>query len=111
MHGVIEAAGRWVEAAGVVVTLIGAAYALVRFAFSAFLQQPEAYREFRRNLGRAILIGLEFLIIGDIIGTVVLQPSLENLSVLAGIVLVRTFLSFALEVEIEGRWPWNRASS
>ena len=59
--------------------------------------------------GRSILLGLEFLVAADIIRTVALQPSLQNVAVLGLIVLIRTFLSFSLEVEIDGRWPWRRA--
>jgi hypothetical protein len=59
--------------------------------------------------GRSILLGLEFLVAADIIRTVAVQPSLENVAVLGLIVLIRTFLSFSLEVEIDGRWPWRRA--
>jgi hypothetical protein len=58
---------------------------------------------------RSILLGLEFLVAADIIRTVAVQPSLENVAVLGLIVLIRTFLSFSLEVEIDGRWPWRRA--
>ena len=66
-----------------------------------------AYKAYRRNLGRGILLGLEFLVIADIIGTVAVEPSFHNLGVLGLIVLIRTFLSFSLEVEIEGRLPWR----
>jgi uncharacterized membrane protein len=66
-----------------------------------------AYKAYRRNLGRGILLGLEFLVIGDIIGTVAIEPTFHNLGVLGLIVLIRTFLSFSLEVEIEGHWPWH----
>ena len=69
-----------------------------------------AYEGLRANLARGILLGLEFLVAADIIGTVALTPTFESLGVLAGIVLIRTFLSFSLEVEIEGRWPWQRKS-
>ena len=63
---------------------------------------------FRSNLGRSILLGLEFLVAADIINTVAVEPTIQSLIVLAGIVLIRTFLSFSLEVEIEGRWPWQK---
>ena len=62
----------------------------------------------RRQVGRAILLGLEFLVAADIIGTVAVQPTLRSVSVLGLIVLVRTFLSMALEIEMEGRLPWRR---
>jgi uncharacterized membrane protein len=68
-----------------------------------------AYHAYRRNLGRGILLGLEFLVIADIIGTVAIEPTFRNLGVLGLIVLIRTFLSFSLEVEIEGRLPWKQS--
>ena len=68
----------------------------------------DAYQKLRADLGRAILLGLEFLVIADIIGTVAVEPTLQNLGVLAVIVAIRTLLSFALEVEVSGRWPWQR---
>lgn len=66
-----------------------------------------AFRSYRAYLGRAILLGLEFLVAADIIRTVSEKPTLQKVVVLAVIVLVRTFLSFTLEVELEGRWPWQ----
>ena len=70
--------------------------------------RSDAYQLYRQNLGRAILLGLEFLVAGDIIRTVAVSPTFRSLGVLAGIVLIRTFLSMALQLEIEGRWPWQR---
>jgi hypothetical protein len=70
----------------------------------------KAYRIVRTVFGRSILLGLEFLVAADIIRTVAVQPSLQNVAVLGLIVLIRTFLSFSLEVEIDGRWPWRRAT-
>lgn len=67
----------------------------------------QIYHTFRTNLARGILLGLEFLIAADIIGTVTVQPTLDNLMVLGLIILVRTFLSFTLDLEINGRWPWQ----
>ena len=67
----------------------------------------ERYRELRADLGRAILLGLEFLVAGDIVGTVAIEPTFRTLGVLALIVAIRTFLSFTLELEITGRWPWQ----
>lgn len=71
------------------------------------LEQP--YQAYRGDLGRAILLGLEFLVAADIVGTVVVDPTFAHLGVLGLIVLIRTALSFALEVEINGRWPWQEA--
>jgi len=68
------------------------------------------YTRFRRVLGRAILLGLELLVAADIIKTVAVTPTLESVGVLAIIVLIRTFLSWSLELEISGRWPWQKRS-
>ena len=108
----ILASARFVELAGVVVLLIGAALAAIVFIrrLGGAVAFETAYTGLRRDLGRAILLGLELLVIADIIGTVAIEPSLANLAVLAVIVLIRTFLSFALELEVSGRWPWQRES-
>ena len=104
-----EPATRLIELVGVLLILGGAAAATVRF-FTRWVSTgfDSAYREYRQHLGRAILLGLEFLVAGDIINTVAVDPTFRSVGVLAGIVAIRTFLSFSLEVEIDGRWPWNR---
>jgi uncharacterized membrane protein len=68
----------------------------------------ECYRRFRSDFGKSILLGLEFLIASDIVGTVAVGPTFRDLGVLGLLVLIRTFLSFALELEITGRWPWQK---
>jgi uncharacterized membrane protein len=68
---------------------------------------PKTYRRYRERLGQAILLGLEFLVAADIIGTVAVDPTFRNVGILGAVVAIRTFLSFALEVEIQGRWPWQ----
>ncbi len=99
-----------IEAAGVAAIVIGClaalAVALVRLGRGETFNA--AYHVFRTSLARGILLGLEFLVAADIIGTVAVEPTLQNLAVLALIVLIRTFLSFSLQLEIEGRWPWQR---
>ena len=103
---------RWIELVGVAVILIGVVLSTMRFVIRwASTELNVAYREYRQQLGRAILLGLEFLVAGDIINTVAVDPTFRSVGVLAGIVAIRTFLSFSLEVEIEGRWPWARAAS
>jgi uncharacterized membrane protein len=99
-----------VEIAGVAVILIGALSATWIFLRAAPLGMgwAEAFHEYRANLGRGILLGLELLVAADIIGTVAVEPTIENLAVLGLIVLIRTFLSFALQVEIDGCLPWRR---
>jgi uncharacterized membrane protein len=103
---------RVVELVGVVLILGGAAAATVRFLTKWISTDLDAaYREYRQHLGRAILLGLEFLVAGDIINTVAVDPTFRSVGVLAGIVAIRTFLSFSLEVEIEGRWPWAKSQA
>jgi uncharacterized membrane protein len=115
-HEVLKHAIEWttrvIEILGILIILIGAAVALVRFAIGLDRQEgADRVSSLRSNLGRAILLGLEFLVAADIINTVAIDPTLESVAVLAGIVLIRTFLSWSLEVEIEGRWPWQRAAA
>ena len=106
----VAAAARVVELTGVAVLLVGAL--LSGGAFTRRLRRggafPAAYDALRADLGRAILLALELLVIADIIGTLVLEPTLPALAVLAVIVAIRTFLSFALELDVSGRWPWQR---
>lgn len=103
-------AGHIVELIGVLILLAGAFIAivacLVRLRRGATLE--DAYHGLRADLGRSMLLGLEFLVIADIIGTVAIEPTLHNLAVLAVIVAIRTLLSFALELEVSGRWPWQK---
>jgi uncharacterized membrane protein len=100
-----------IEAVGIAIIVLGAGAATLYFVWQMLRRRAPAaaYHEYRANLGRGILLGLEFLVAADIIGTVAVDPTLQSLAVLAGIILIRTFLSFALEVEIEGRWPWQRS--
>ena len=105
----VELVGRVVDVVGIAITALGGAAALL--AYLARLARradgDEAYRRCRRGLGRAILLGLEFLVAGDIIRTVAVSPPFASVGVLAIIVLIRTFLSATLTVEIEDRWPWE----
>ena len=101
-----EALGVLVIVAGVLVAVLFAGLALAHGA-----DRSVVYDEFRGTLARGILLGLEFLVAADIIGTVAVEPNVENLLVLGLIVLIRTFLSFSLELEIDGRWPWQKGRS
>lgn len=108
--GIAETAGQALDFFGVVVIVVGALVATVLFVNRLWRRAPfdAAYRRYRQSLGRAILLGLEFLVAGDIIRTVAVSPTFRSVGVLAIIVLVRTFLSLSLQVELEGRWPWQR---
>jgi uncharacterized membrane protein len=98
------------ELAGVAVLVVGAIVAFVRFLYFLvrFRNASAAYRHLRLYLGRSIVVGLEILIAADIIRSVVIDPTFMSVGVLGLLVLVRTFLSWALEVEINGEWPWQR---
>ena len=104
---IIEFVGTAVDTAGVSVMVIGAIIAAARFLLKSQADALNAYRVCRQDLGRAILLGLEFLVAGDIIRTVVVHPTLDNLIVLAIIVVIRTLLSVTLQLEFEGHWPWQ----
>ena len=105
---VIEIIGVSIDSAGVLVVVLGALIATGRFLIQRAKAPGDGYRLYRQDLGRAILLGLEFLIAGDIIRTVVVAPTLQNVLVLGLIVLIRTFLSMSLQLEIEGKLPWSR---
>jgi uncharacterized membrane protein len=107
-RGVMNLIGLALDGVGVLIVALGTVAALVR----GVIVSPEAfgvrYRRLREDLGRAILLGLELLIAGDIIRSVVVEPSLLNVTVLGIIVVIRTFLSMTLQLEVEGRWPWKQ---
>ncbi len=108
---IIEWVGQAVDAAGVGAILVGtliAAWFFVRRSLGGD-RSDHSYSAFREGLGRALLLGLELLVAADIIRTVAVTPTIESVVVLALIVLIRTFLSWSLEVELNGRWPWQKA--
>jgi uncharacterized membrane protein len=106
--GLIHGITRGVELAGIAVILAGALWSFGSYARAvASGAAAGAYKQLRSSLGRSILLGLELLVAADIINTVAVEPTLTSLAVLAGIVAIRTFLSWSLEVEIDGRWPWQ----
>lgn len=103
---IIEAIGQAIDVMGVLVIVIGLAGASARYIPRA-RSHPDAFRLYRQTIGRATLLGLEFLVAGDIIRTVGVAPTLPNVLVLGLIVLVRTVLSLSIQVELEGQWPWR----
>ena len=107
-NDVIKNIGTAIDAAGVAVIVAGGLIAFVLAAVHLSRGDPDVYRRFRQRLGQTILLGLELLVAGDIVRTVAATPSLTRVAILATIVLIRTFLSFSLEVEISGRWPWQK---
>ena len=107
---VISEVVKVVEAVGAGIMVLGALGALLVFAYRALRvgAAHESYDELRRNLGRGILVGLEVLIVADIVRTIIVDPTIESVGVLGVIVAIRIALSFSLEVEIDGFWPWRR---
>ena len=99
--------GEVVDAAGVVVIVVGAVISAGTAAVRFTHHETGTYQRFRQQFGQTILLGLELLVAGDIVRTVATEPTLTSVAVLGIIVLIRTFLSFSLEVELTGRWPWQ----
>ena len=103
--------GLVIDALGVAAIVLGAVVAGVAAVGRLRRREGDVYVQFRQALGRSILLGLELLVAADIIRTVATTPTLASVSVLAAIVLIRTFLSWSLELEISGQWPWQKRSS
>lgn len=109
LQGWFDVAAVIMEAAGALCILGGSLVALITALTRAKSSSAEGvYLSIRGNLARSILLGLEFLVGGDIIRTITTAPSLLEVIVLAIVVLIRTLLSFTLQLEVEGRWPWER---
>jgi uncharacterized membrane protein len=108
---IIAVIGEVIDFAGVAIIALGALTGVIRCAGDLLRQERavEAYSHLRTFLGRSLLLGLEFLVAGDIIKTVAIEPTFDSVIVLAIIVLVRTVLSLSIDVEIDGRWPWEAA--
>lgn len=104
---IIHATTRGVEVVGIALILLGGIASGVGYLRDVRRSAEQAYKALRQNLGRSILLGLELLVAADIINTVAVDATLESVAVLAGIVAIRTFLSFSLELEIDGKWPWQ----
>ena len=103
-----DAAGTAIDVTGVAVIVTGMVLAIWRFLSGYRTGAGGTYLKCRQEIGRSILLGLEFLVAGDIIRTVVVAPTMENVKVLGVIIMIRTFLSISLQVELEGRWPWQK---
>lgn len=97
-----------IEILGCITIFVGVLYALAKSIVSFLKNKPETFFELRQTLGKSILLGLEILIAADIIATVVTEPSIESVSILGLIVFIRTFMSLSLQVELEGKFPWQK---
>jgi uncharacterized membrane protein len=107
----IEIVAQGIEVLAVLIILVGIVYGIGRYFFHQMEKVGDAYKRFKDQIGKALLLGLEFLVAADIIRTVALSPTLRNIAVLGVLVFIRTFLSWSLVVEIEGRWPWQSKTS
>ena len=111
MRDLIELAAQAVELLAVATIVIAIVHGSVRFLIGIIHQSGDAYERYKTHLGKGLLLGLEFLVAADVVRTVVLDPTLQNVMILGLLVVIRTFLSWSLVVEIEGRWPWRRTKS
>jgi uncharacterized membrane protein len=110
-HAFVDQLAKLLELVGVGIIIGGVALAAVLFVRSGLRGSgwQAAYQACRSNLGRGILLGLELLVGADIISTITAPLTFQSVALLGGIIVIRTFLSFSLETEIEGCWPWQRA--
>lgn len=104
----IEFTAKIIESAGVIIIAGGSLFFLFRFLLFLLRNQEASYTKLRHDLGKAILLGLEILVAADIIATVSTEPTMSSVLVLGVVVLIRTFLSFSLQAELEGKFPWQR---
>lgn len=109
MSRIIEIAASAIDAMAVALITGAFLWASVRFLLHTGRHASNPYQRYKFLLGRALSLGLEFLVAADVIRTVVIAPTLSNIGILGAIILVRTFLSWSLVVEMEGRWPWQPA--
>ncbi len=112
IHAFVDQIAKALELAGVAIVVGGILLSTIIFVRDGAREGDwrSAYTDYRSNIGRGILLGLELLVGADIISTITAPLTVESVGLLAGIVLIRTFLSFSLETEIEGCWPWRRAA-
>lgn len=107
----IDIVAKVIEVIGVATILIGTVLALIRFVYFLRKKAPNSFRQLRHELGKAILLGLEILVAADIIATVVTEPTMERVLTLGVVVLIRTFLSLSIQVEIDNKFPWQKKES
>jgi uncharacterized membrane protein len=112
VHAFVDQLAKALELVGVAIIVGGIVLATLRFVRDGRRAHDwqSAYPNYRSNIGRGILLGLELLVGADIISTITAPLTFESVGLLAAIVMIRTFLSFSLETEIEGCWPWQRAA-
>ncbi len=97
------------DTAGVAIIALGVAWMSLRFVFGLARGEETAYQQYRAGIGRTLLLGLEVLVAADVIRTVAVTPTFQSVSILGMIVVIRTFMSWTLQLELEGRWPWQKS--
>lgn len=110
IFNIVQTAGQFLDLVGVIIIVSGAVISTVYLAIGFIHEEngEKLYKSYRQNIARGILLGLEFLVAGDVIRTVAGDPSFTSVGVLAIIVLIRTFLGIEFEMEVDGRWPWQK---
>lgn len=106
----IELTAKIIESLGVIIIAAGSLFFIFRFVIFFFQGREKSFKTLRMELGKGILLGLEILVAADIIATVSTEPTMNSVLVLGLIVLIRTFLSFSLQAELEGKFPWQKSS-
>jgi uncharacterized membrane protein len=107
INEMVEWIARGLEYIGVAVVAVAFCHALIRAGLHYTQRRPDAYERLKRYLGKALMLGLEFLVAADIIRTVTIKPTLEGLTSLALLVVLRIVLGWSIAVELEGCWPWR----
>jgi uncharacterized membrane protein len=107
---IVEAAAQLIELMGAAIIVIALVHATARYLWHLQQRAGSAYDRYKVYIGKALLLGLEFLVAADVIETVLLEPTLEDVATLGLLVIIRTLLSWSVVVEIEGRWPWQAVS-
>ena len=110
LHTFIEFGATGIDAMAVALIVGTFLWASVRFLVLASRHAPNAYSRYKIFLGRALSLGLEFLVAADVIRTVGVAPTFRNIGILGAIIMIRTALSWSLAVEMDGRWPWQLAT-
>jgi len=113
MHNFDATVGYWIHIVGIGIEIFGVLVIVLGIGWSTFLfvghrLAEQHYTTYKIRIGRSLLLGLEVLVAADIVKTIALDLTFTSLALLAGLVLIRTFLSWTLVLEIEGRWPWQR---
>ena len=110
VFAIVEGFGEILDVIGVIIIVFGVVLSSIVFLkdWLKGINIRDSYRNYRQNLGRGILLGLEILVAGDIVRTVSGNPTFASIGILALIVLIRTFLNITFQMEVDGRWPWQR---